>query len=133
MPLRGLHRFLAALLFASACDDGTAPSVACTEEFRSWVVVVVDDTGTPMVGLDVDVTRTSTGALLPYGEPGFTAGAYRVMDDGLSSELRVAGETIVAESEGEGVSFRAEYLFGTDPWRCHVEKLAGPDTVVVGG
>ncbi|MDT8436503.1 MAG: hypothetical protein RRA92_07075 [Gemmatimonadota bacterium] len=128
MPL-----LLALALPGCSDDDGTGPPIACTEEFASWVVAVVDDTGTPVEGLEVAVTREATGALLPYGEPGFVVGSYRIMDDRMNDELRVEGETIVVEGEGEGIAFRADFLFGTDAARCHVEKISGPDTVVVGG
>lgn len=120
---------------ALACsDDGEIASpIACTEEFRSWTVTVVDDGGVPVAGLEVDVTRQATGALLPYGGPGSEAGSYRIMDDGMREELASDGESVVVEGAGTGISFRADYRFGTDGSRCHVEKISGPDTVAVGG
>jgi hypothetical protein len=122
-------------LLLLACSDGEMPGpwAVCTEEFRSWVVTVVDDALTPVAGLEVDVTRASTGEPLPYGEPMLQPGSYRIMDDGMSDELEIDGETILVEGAGQGISFEAEYVFGTDAQRCHVEKVSGPDTVVVGG
>lgn len=124
---------LAPLLLA--CSDGVVPGpwAACTEEFRTWAVVVADDALTPIEGLEVDVTRASTGERLPYGEPMLEPGSYRIMDDGMTDELETDGETILVEGAGEGISFEAEYVFGTDAQRCHVEKVSGPDTVVVVG
>ena len=120
---------------ALACsDDGEIASpIACTEEFRSWTITVVDDAGAPVAGLDVDVIRSATGALLPYGGPGFEAGAYRIMDDGMREELAADGESVVVEEAGAVTTFRADFRFGTDVSRCHVEKISGPDTVETGG
>lgn len=114
-------------------DDGLVPPFACTEEFRSWVVTVLDDAGAPVAGLEVDVTREASGASLPYGEPGFTPGTYRIMDDAMADELRIDGEPIAVEGSGGGLSFRADYVFGADVARCHVRKISGPDSVVAAG
>ena len=118
-----------AVLSCSGDPDPTDP-IACTEEFRSWNVVVVDAVGTPIDGLTVQVVRTSTGALLPYGGPSFSVGSYRIMDDGRAASIRIHGETIEAGASGAGGTFDAAWEFGADAWRCHVEKLSGPDTVI---
>jgi hypothetical protein len=116
------------VIACSGDPDPTEP-IACTEEFRSWIVVVVDAGGEPIDGLAVQVVRASSGAVLPYGDPGFSAGSYRIMDDGMADSIRIEGETIEASAlEGEA-TFEAAWEFGADPWRCHVERLSGPDTV----
>ena len=123
--------FAAALTSCSSEPDGTSPP-ACTEEFRSWTVTVVDSDGHPVDGLDVEVTRVLTGELLPYGDPShFAPGEYRIMDDGMAATIRVQGETIRADGSGSEREFRASWEFGADAWRCHVERRSGPDTVIV--
>jgi hypothetical protein len=114
-----------------ACSGAPDPSdpIACTEEFRSWSVVVVDGAGVPVDGLTLQVVRASTGARLPYGEAGYAAGSYRIMDDGMAASIRIEGETIEASSAGGSGTFDAAWEFGADVRRCHVEKLSGPDAV----
>lgn len=115
-----------------SCSGDPAPSdpIACTEEFRSWNVIVVDSAGAPIDGLTVRVLRAATGEPLPYGGASFSAGSYRIMDDGMTASIRIDGETIEAGTSGGGATFDAAWEFGADAWRCHVEKLSGPDTVV---
>ena len=125
--------FLFLLPYAVLSCSGDPPPndpIACTEEFRSWSVIVVDAAGTPIDGLTVQVVRPSTGELLPYGGPSFSAGSYQIMDDGMSASIRIDGETIEAGASGGEATFDAVWEFGADAWRCHVEKLSGPDTVV---
>ena len=117
-----------AVLACSGTPDPTEP-IACTEEFRSWSVVVVDGAGDPIDGLTLQVVRASTGAQLPYGDAAYSAGSYRIMDDGMAASIRIEGETIEASSAGGSGTFDAAWEFGADVWRCHVEKLSGPDTV----
>ena len=124
-------RFLLPLAaFSCSGDPGLADPVACTEEFRSWNVVVVDTAGTPIDGLTVQVVRKSTGELLSYGDPSFSAGSYQIMDDGMAASIRIDGETIEAGTSGGAATFESVWEFGADAWRCHVERLSGPDTVV---
>lgn len=117
------------ILIACSGDPNPIDPIACTEEFRSWNVVVIDAAGDPIDGLTVQVVRASTGAQLPYGQPAFSAGSYRIMDDGMAASIRIEGETIEASASGGGATFDAAWEFGADAWRCHVEKLSGPDTV----
>ena len=135
VPIHSLGRFLLLPCAVLACSGDPDPNdpIACTEEFRSWSVVVVDSAGNPIDGLTVQVVRASSGAQLPYGEPAFSAGSYRIMDDGMAAEIRIEGETIEARTSGAGATFDAEWEFGADAWRCHVEKLSGPDTVTAVG
>ena len=127
-PLCGLV-FLSCTVIACSGDPDLTDPIACTEEFRSWSVVVVDTAGNPVDGLTVQVVRTSTGEQLPYGGAAFSAGSYRIMDDGMAAAIRIEGETIEAGTSGGGATFDAAWEFGADAWRCHVEKLSGPDTV----
>jgi hypothetical protein len=114
-----------------ACTGAPDPNdpIACTEEFRSWSVVVVDGAGDPVDGLTLQVVRASTGEQLPYGDAGYSAGSYRIMDDGMAASIRIEGEMIEASSAGGSGIFDAAWEFGADVWRCHVEKLSGPDSV----
>lgn len=127
-PLCGLV-FLSCTVIACSGDPDLTDPIACTEEFRSWGVVVINAAGEPIDGLTVRVVRASSGALLPYGDAAFSAGGYRIMDDGMAASIRIEGEIIEASATGGGATFDAAWEFGADAWRCHVEKLSGPDTV----
>jgi len=129
--LTGLVALAALAVFA--CDD-TAGICACTEEFRTYLVVVVDDTGTPVA--DVTLTRTNlrTGQVFEPSWLGMpTVGTYLVADDGILDEFSSEGDIVRVTGEKDGASFEAHFVFAVaGPCRCHVDKLAGPDTVLIG-
>jgi hypothetical protein len=122
-----------AVLGALACDD-PAGQCLCTEEFRTFPVTVVDATGAPVS--DVTITRTNmrTGAVFEptwLGMP--VPGTYVVADDGLLDEFSSDGDLVQVTGEKDGATFEAQFEFAVpDPCRCHVDKLAGPDTVTIG-
>lgn len=128
--MRGTHALTAVLVaslgFLSACDD--APPCACTEEFRSYHLSVVDADGSPADEVEVRVVRDRTGERLDYGSPTGAPGVYLIMDDSFAARLAAEESFEVNGVLGEA-SFTAQFRFGTDPCRCHVSRLAGPDTV----
>jgi hypothetical protein len=54
-------------------------------------------------------------------------GTYIVMHDGLREKIDEQRETIIVEGEKENLQFKEEFDFRGG--ECHVEKIAGPDTV----
>jgi hypothetical protein len=122
-----------AALGALACDDPLSQCL-CTEEFRTYLVTVVDAGGAPVS--DVTITRTNlrTGALFEptwLGMP--VPGTYLVADDGLVDEFSSEGDLVRVTGEKDGATFEAQFEFAVpDECRCHVDKLAGPDTVTIG-
>lgn len=118
-------------LTCSAATDGTC---VCTEEFRSYLVTVLDDAMQP--AQDVTLTRTNlrTGKVIEptwLGMP--VPGVYLVADDGLVDEFSSDGDVVrVAFAQGPATA-TADFVFATPgPCRCHVELRSGPDTVVIG-
>lgn len=120
--------FLMAAL-GSACDGDDSGPCACTEEFRTYAVTVLDRAGHPAAEVEVAVVRVRDGAVLPYGQP-LSAGTYRIMDDGFTDEI-ARDESFAVGGRLGTETFDASYRFGTDDCRCHVLKLAGPDTVTL--
>ncbi len=59
-------------------------------------------------------------------------GFYLIMDNGVRSRIDEHGEQVLVTVQHNGVTLRQLYTFGLDPppCRCHVRKLAGPDTIV---
>jgi hypothetical protein len=115
------------------CDDPLA-ACACTEEFRVFTVTVLDDASQPASGVVLTRTNLRTGRVLEPGWLGLLApGVYEVVDDGLLEEFSSDGDVVrVTGTQGSG-SFTADFVFATpDPCRCHVVRITGPDTVVIG-
>lgn len=135
LRLRATSRALTLAVAVFACNGEPEPAgpAACTEEYRSWMVSVVDSAGSPVDGLPVIVDRPATGDTLPYGTPFLRPGNYLIMDDGMADTIRIEGEIIRAAGSGPAGGFVATWVFGADPWRCHVEQKSGPDTVIVAG
>jgi hypothetical protein len=128
---------LAALALAAAsapgCDDPSA-ACACTEEFRVYIVTVLDDASQPQNNVALTRTNLRTGRVL---EPGWLAllapGVYDVADDGMRDEFSSDGDTVRVTGTQGGASFTADFVFATpEPCRCHVTRIAGPDTVIIG-
>lgn len=118
-----------------ACDDpASAGPCACTEEFRSYTVTVLDDAMQPMNGVALTRTNLRTGRVLEPGWLGLLApGVYVVTDDGLRDEFSSDGDVVRVTGSQGGASFTADFVFAVpEPCRCHVVRLAGPDTVVIG-
>lgn len=133
MPIRLLALAgAAAALAILACDD-PAGHCACTEEFRTFHITVLDDTGSPVP--DVTITRTNqrTGQVLEPTWLGMTVwGTYLVADDGLLEAFSPDGDVVRVTGQKDGAAFQANFVFAVPgPCRCHVDKLAGPDTVTI--
>ena len=122
----------AGALSVAACDDQSS-QCACTEEFRTYPVTVVDEAGDPATEVQLTRTNLRTGEVFEptwLGQP--VPGTYLVADDGLTDEFSGDGDTVRVEGEQGAASFTALFEFAVDePCRCHVEKLAGPDTVLI--
>ncbi len=118
---------------ASGCDSGGPGGLCvCTEQFVIHTVRVVDAAGAPVTGLDVTVVRVSDGLAFDVsgGDPLGTPGVYLLMDDRFTSVLGTAGEAVRFEGRKDGRLVTADFVFRTDPCRCHVEKVRGPDQIV---
>lgn len=128
---------IAVLLIAAslpACRASTTTPCACTEEFRTYQVTVIDDAGQPVA--DVQLTRTlvRTGAILEPGWLGMTVpGTYVVADDSQTDVYSGAGDTVRVTGAKGGATFAADFVFAVpEPCRCHVTLVSGPDTVIIG-
>jgi hypothetical protein len=131
-------RLLPSLLLVAAalagCDDEPTGGCACTEEFRTFTVTVLDDAMQPAQGVTLTRTNLRTGRVLEPGWLGLLVpGTYLVTDDGDRDEFSSAGDTVRVTGTQPGASFTADFVFAVpDPCRCHVVRLAGPDTVTIG-
>lgn len=117
----------------SACEDPVS-GCACTEEYRAYSVTVVDGVGNPISDLTVVRTNLRTGKVLQPGWLGLLIpGVYLVADDGMLNAFSSVGDTVRITGVKDGTSIVADFVFAVpEPCRCHVELIAGADTVFVG-
>lgn len=114
------------------CSDDLPQT--CTAEFVTIDLTVLEPSGAPADSVNVIVSSANTGETydLCSEDPslckiGFISGDYVIMHDGLFEEISSDQEpAIVVGIKGE-LSFSQKFVFRSG--RCHVQKLAGPDTV----
>ncbi|HEX5819018.1 MAG TPA: hypothetical protein VFY20_09070 [Gemmatimonadales bacterium] len=126
------HRWMLLLLLflAAACDDDEP--VACTEEFRTATVFVADANAEPVTDATVRTYHVRTGELVPVTSIiDLVSGYYVILDDNATRLIPSGVEQFrVTASRGEGAATEAFYGFSA-PQGCHIEKVSGPDTLVV--
>lgn len=119
------------LLLAAACNDDDEQA-ACTEEFRTATVFVADANAQPVTDATVRTYLVRTGEPVPVTSiidliPGY----YVILDDNATRLIPSGVEQFrVTASRGGGPATEAIYGFGA-PQGCHIEKVSGPDTLVV--
>jgi len=131
-PLFAIAAATAIALGSAACEDAVS-GCACTEEWRAYSVTVLDGTGNPVPDLTVTRTNLRTGKALQPGWLGLLIpGVYLVADDGMRDAFSSEGDTLRLTGNRFGVSIVADFVFAVpQACRCHVEMLAGADTVFV--
>lgn len=134
--MRTLQTFLFVIplfLLFQSCSD-TYPAV-CTDELRIYTVAVMDMQGEPADSVRVEVSSRETGEELDIcGEEDICSvhghghnGIYVIMHDGFFGEISEVEERLLVVGTREELQFSEEFVFRSG--ECHVEKLAGPDTV----
>ncbi len=106
----------------------------CTEEYRFFLVTVVDTLGIPVDSLDV-IIRDKDGNELDVVQESypFGPGKYTVLNDSFTQMFCTCGtsEKInFSATDGSRVA-TVEFLFNTDKCKCHINKVEGPDTLVL--
>lgn len=128
MNIRGWP--LLALLLIAACDDDDE-RVACTQEFRTATVFVVDASDQPVTGATVRTFLVRTGELVPVTSiVDLMPGSYLILDDMATSLIPSGTEQFRVTVTRGGATVEAPYVFGTEQG-CHIVKVSGPDTLVV--
>ncbi|MDZ7690778.1 MAG: hypothetical protein U5K69_06530 [Balneolaceae bacterium] len=114
-----------------SCSEVEQP-VVCTEEFRIYDVTVLSPDGTPASDFQIEVRDPDNGDLYEICEGvndcNWTQpGTYVIMHDGFLGKISEEKETIAVTGTKENMIFEQEFEFRSG--ECHVEKIAGPDTV----
>ncbi len=132
--MRKLAPFFVALLFLPACnplgnDEDDPGPIACTAQFVLVEFWVVDDGGMGQEGFSLTVTNLRTGELYDVEQYSYEDGQYTALHDGFQDEVFGDGDPIQVHGDDGRRTFDADFVIGAD--RCHIEKVSGPDTVVV--
>ena len=115
-------------------DDDSSPGCQCTEEFVMITVAVRDDGGQPLAGLTLTHRITRTDTPVTINQPFADEGVYVVADDSIKDVLRATGDEIWVHGESADVQFDQVFSVNVPgACRCHVNKVSGPDTLVVSG
>lgn len=115
----------------AACGDEGMPGGACTASFATVGVTVVDGAGQPVPDASVTATLVRTGqVLVPTTLMLTVPGTYTLVDDGSTRAIRRSGESVQARIARDSQSMTVDYVFSV-PDGCHVNKVSGPDTVVL--
>lgn len=119
---------LAAAALAAGCD-ATAPG-ACSSEFRTITVTVVDSGSVPVSDVVIRSTLLRTGEVLSATTLALqTPGTYVIVDDGARMKLLSSGDSVgVSVQPDSGTGLEAYYVIAV-PNACHVVKVSGPDTL----
>ena len=114
-----------------ACSSQTIEGCLCGTTFLEAIVIVVNTQGEPVTGVAITVTRVDTGESLEFEQTGLSPGIYIILDDRSAPVLDEAGEVIRVDGTKGAASFTQDYVFGTDSCRCHIQRVSGPDSVVM--
>jgi hypothetical protein len=98
-----------------------------------YLVTVIDSLGNPVDSLQTTVTnsRGKEYNFDTFSPPPFMRGAYFVMTDGYQNDFSIRPEKIFFKGIKNGKEATGEFYFNTDECRCHVYKIAGPDTLIL--
>lgn len=106
----------------------------CTEEYRFFLVTVVDTLGVPVDSLNVTIRDKDGDELNVVQDPyPFGAGKYTVLNDSFTQmfcSCTTPEKIYFSATDGNRIA-AGEYLFNTDKCRCHINKVSGPDTLVI--
>lgn len=123
--------FLLILLLNNCSEE--SPDCVCTEEFKMYLVTVIDSLGNPVDSLATTITN-ERGKQYDFGNyppPPYLTGSYVVMTDGYQDDFSAQPGKIFFSGLKSNLEVTGEYLFNTDACRCHVYKVGGPDTLVL--
>ena len=122
------------LIIAAVSCSTVDEDCMCTEEYRFFLVTVVDTLGVPVDSLDVTIRDKDGDELnvLQDSHP-FGAGKYTVLNDSFTEMFCACGTTqkvYFSATDGSRIT-KGEFMFNTDECRCHINKISGPDTLIL--
>jgi hypothetical protein len=132
-----IYIFTAILLFLSTvpgCASFEPDSCICTTEDRMYAVHIRNGSHVPIDSLVTRSTIKRTGKTYVRSHegdvyPGAWRGHYSVLADDATNDISTSGDTVLFHAENSQYSIDGTYIFNTDDCRCHIFKVAGPDTI----
>jgi hypothetical protein len=121
------------LLVVNSCSDLEEDCI-CTEEYRTYLVTVVDSLGFPVDSLDVAIKDKDGDELNVLQDPYYLGtGKYTVLNDSFTHIMCTCGSPqAIYFSATDGIrTANGEFSFNTDKCRCHINKISGLDTLVL--
>lgn len=106
----------------------------CTEEYRTYLVTVVDTLGIPVDSLNITIKDKDGDELDVQQEPYYLGeGKYTVLNDSFTHIMCACGtpQAIYFSATDRIRTANGEFLFSTDECKCHINKVSGPDTLVL--
>lgn len=129
---RTIFFIISAIVFSSCSEIDK--NCLCTEEFRSYLVTVVDTLGIPVDSLNV-IIKDKDGDELDVQQDQYflDEGKYTVLNDSFTHIFCSCGtpQTIYFSATDGSRTANGEFLFNTDECKCHVNKVSGPDTLLL--
>ena len=118
------------LLVIASCSENDTDCI-CSTEFRIIMVVVVDDSNNLVAGLVTTVKDDSGKVYDVYNDPLIFPGHYTVMDDNFVMELSPLSKRFIFTGAKDSLTVDGEFFVNTDDCICHVQKVSGPDTLIL--
>lgn len=113
--------------------------MVCTGDFRYISIIVLTTDQQPVILDQLSVFDKTSGEEFDLCEPDGCAdggslgapdmGVYYIFHDHFVGKIGMGDRTLIVEGENADISFQEE--FGVRDNGCHIEKTAGPDTVIV--
>jgi hypothetical protein len=126
--------FLMLLGACSPLENSIESNCICTTEFVSSKVTIIDSTGVPVDSLNI-VVKDKAGNILnvQQDDNNFMPGHYTVLNDGFLKLLcgQILPQRFDFSADDGKKSVSARYYFLTGDCCCHINKVAGPDTLVI--
>jgi len=117
------------LLLVSSCATETEDCI-CTQEYRTIIVIILDESGTPVEGLTTSISDEK-GNFYDIEKVYPLAGYYPVMSDKYVREFSTIPKKILFTAVSATGEVNGEFFINTDRCKCHVQKVSGPDTLVL--
>lgn len=126
--------FIVIIVFCfTHCKSDNQPECFCTEEFRSITITIVDSLNNPIDSLDVNIVDEFGRRILPLSKQfPYQSGLYVVIDDSYVNYLSTQPLLVYFTADDSiGRTAYALFLVNTDECNCHVQKIYGPERIVL--
>ena len=135
--MRTISAYFFVILFAviiySCSPTAGDDNCICTEEFRTDYLYIINSDGAPVDSLTTTMINEATGDTLVNNNGAFVyePGMYWLIDDKYVLDLTTSPNNFIFTAKNDTASVGAVFQYATDNCKCHIKKIAGPDTLVI--